>query len=71
MQSTISFVEKEQRSVNVIEEWGISDMPDDPDEVKDQSHENPPNIYGYVPHPLWSGVIEMPDRLYNRVSERI
>ncbi len=45
-------------SVNVIEEWCFSDMLDDPDEVKQQFHENPPNVYGYGHTPLYRDVIE-------------
>ncbi len=46
------------QSVNVIEEWCFSDMLDDPEEVKRQFHENPPNIYGYGHTPLYADVIE-------------
>jgi predicted dehydrogenase len=45
-------------SVNVIEEWSFSDMLDDPDEVKQQFHENPPNVYGYGHTPLYADVID-------------
>ena len=45
-------------SVNVIEEWNFSDMLDDPDEVKKQFHENPPNVYGYGHTPLYRDVIQ-------------
>lgn len=45
-------------SVNIIEEWRFSDMLDDPDEVKAQFHENPPNVYGYGHTPLYRDVIE-------------
>lgn len=45
-------------SVNVIEEWCFSDMLDDPDEVKQQFHENPPNVYGYGHTPLYTDVID-------------
>lgn len=45
-------------SVNIIEEWIFSDMLDDPDEVKRQFNENPPNIYGYGHTPLYADVIE-------------
>lgn len=45
-------------SVNIIEEWRFSDMLDDPDEVKSQFHENPPNVYGYGHTPLYRDVIE-------------
>jgi predicted dehydrogenase len=45
-------------SVNVIEEWSFSDMLDDPEEVKQQFHENPPNVYGYGHTPLYADVID-------------
>lgn len=45
-------------SVNVIEEWFFSDMLDDPEEVKRQFHENPPNVYGYGHTPLYADVID-------------
>lgn len=44
-------------SVNIIEEWNFSDMLDDPDEIKEQFHENPPNVYGYGHTPLYEDVI--------------
>ncbi len=46
------------QSVNVIEEWRFSDMLDNPEEVKHQFHENPPNVYGYGHTPLYADVIE-------------
>lgn len=45
-------------SVNIIEEWNFSDMLDDPDIVKQQFHENPPNVYGYGHTPLYADVID-------------
>lgn len=45
------------QSVNVIEEWHFSDIIDDPEEVKKQFHENPPNVYGYGHTPLYADVI--------------
>lgn len=45
-------------SVNKIEEWRFSDMLDDPEEVKGQFHENPPNVYGYGHTPLYEDVIQ-------------
>lgn len=44
-------------SVNIIEEWNFSDMLDDPEEVKRQYHENPPNVYGYGHTPLYADMI--------------
>ncbi len=46
------------QSVNVIEEWRFSDMLDNPEEVKRQFHENPPNVYGYGHKPLYADVID-------------
>lgn len=45
-------------SVNVIEEWYFSDMLDDPEQVKRQFHENPPNVYGYGHTPLYADVMQ-------------
>ena len=46
------------QSVNIIEEWRFSDMLDEPECVKKEFHENPPNIYGYGHTPLYADVIE-------------
>lgn len=46
------------QSVNVIEEWHFADLLDDPEEIKQQYHENPPNVYGYGHTPLYADVIE-------------
>lgn len=46
------------QSVNVIEEWRFSDMLDNPEEVKQRFHENPPNVYGYGHTPLYADVID-------------
>lgn len=45
-------------SVNIIEEWRFSDMLDNPEEVKRQFNENPPNVYGYGHTPLYADMIE-------------
>lgn len=45
-------------SVNVIEEWLFADKKDDPDAVKAEYHENPPNIYGFGHTPLYADVID-------------
>ena len=45
-------------SVNKIEEWRFSDMLDDPDEVKSQFREDPPNVYGFGHTPLYADVID-------------
>lgn len=52
-------------SVNVIEEWNFSDMLDDPEEVKQQFHENPPNVYGYGHTPLYADVINAIEKNHN------
>lgn len=44
-------------SVNRIEEWSFADMLDDPEEIKRQFHENPPNVYGFGHTPLYEDVI--------------
>lgn len=46
------------QSVNIIEEWRFADMLDDPEEVKQRFHENPPNVYGYGHTPLYADVID-------------
>lgn len=46
------------QSVNVIEEWNFSDMLDDPETIKAQYHEVPPNVYGFGHTPLYKDVIE-------------
>lgn len=45
-------------SVNVIEEWRFADCFDDPDEVKKEFGENPPNVYGFGHTPLYADVID-------------
>lgn len=45
-------------SVNKIEEWRFSDMLDDPEEVKAQFAETPPNVYGFGHTPLYADVID-------------
>lgn len=45
------------QSVNIIEEWRFSDLLDNPDEIKQKFHENPPNVYGYGHTPLYTDVI--------------
>lgn len=46
------------QSVNVIEEWRFADLLDDPDKIKSQYHENPPNVYGYGHTPLYTDIID-------------
>ena len=45
-------------SVNRIEEWNFADMLDDPEIVKKQFAENPPNVYGYGHTPLYENMID-------------
>ncbi len=45
------------KSVNIIEEWLFADRKDNPDEVKMNYRENPPNVYGFGHNPLYSDVI--------------
>ena len=45
-------------SVNVIEEWLFNDLIDDPEEIKSNFHENPPNVYGFGHTPLYADVID-------------
>lgn len=45
-------------SVNVIEEWRFNDWIDDPEKVKAEFHENPPNVYGFGHIPLYADVID-------------
>lgn len=46
------------QSVNIIEEWLFADQLDDPDKVKAQFSENPPNIYGLGHTPLYADMID-------------
>lgn len=46
------------KSVNVIEEWQFADKLDDPEKVKTEHHENPPNVYGFGHTPLYTDVID-------------
>lgn len=45
-------------SVNIIEEWLFSDALDDPEQVKSEHHEDPPNIYGFGHIPLYADMID-------------
>lgn len=45
-------------SDNIIEEWKFADELDDPEQVKKQFSENPPNIYGFGHTPLYADVID-------------
>lgn len=46
------------KSVNIIENWQFADNMDDPKEVKEKYHENPPNVYGFGHNPLYADVID-------------
>ncbi|MFZ7134524.1 MAG: Gfo/Idh/MocA family protein [Eubacteriales bacterium] len=46
------------KSVNLIEEWQFEDNFDNPEEVKEKYHENPPNVYGFGHIPLYADVID-------------
>ncbi len=46
------------KSVNIIEEWMFADQLDNPDEVKEKFHENPPTVYGFGHNPLYADVID-------------
>jgi predicted dehydrogenase len=46
------------KSVNLIEEWNFADDLDNPEEVKENYRENPPNVYGFGHNPLYSDVID-------------
>ena len=46
------------KSVNLIEEWQFADNLDNPEEVKEKYHENPPNVYGFGHNPLYTDVID-------------
>lgn len=45
-------------AVNIIEEWRFSDYLDDPEEVKKECHENPPNVYGFGHTKLYADVVD-------------
>lgn len=45
-------------SDNIIEEWRFADELDDPENVKQQFSENPPNVYGFGHTPLYADVID-------------
>ena len=46
------------KSVNIIEEWAFKDAQEDPEAVKANYHENPPNVYGFGHTPLYADVID-------------
>ena len=46
------------KSVNIIEEWQFADGLDNPELVKMEYQENPPNVYGFGHKPLYADVID-------------
>jgi len=46
------------QSVNIIEEWLFADQADNPEAVKAEYGENPPNIYGFGHKPLYADMID-------------
>lgn len=46
------------KSVNLIEEWRFADGQDDPEDVKREFGENPPNVYGFGHTPLYTDMAE-------------
>jgi predicted dehydrogenase len=46
------------KSVNIIEEWRFGDGLDNPDDIKLQYAENPPNVYGFGHTPLYKDVTD-------------
>lgn len=44
-------------AVNIIEEWRFSDYIDDPEIVKKEHHEMPPNVYGYGHTKLYKDMV--------------
>lgn len=46
------------KSVNIIEEWLFADKLDDPEQVKEEYHENPPTVYGFGHNPLYADVVD-------------
>lgn len=45
-------------AVNIIEEWRFSDHMDDPEMIKKECHENPPNVYGFGHSKLYKDMID-------------
>jgi len=45
-------------AVNIIEEWRFSDYLDEPEAIKKECHENPPNVYGFGHSKLYKDVID-------------
>lgn len=51
-------VKAEGKSVNIIAEWCFADHSQKDELVKQECHENPPNVYGYGHKPLYEDVIK-------------
>ena len=45
-------------AVNIIEEWRFSDYLEDPEKVKEECQEAPPNVYGFGHTKLYKDMIE-------------
>lgn len=45
-------------AVNIIEEWRFSDYLDDERIIKQECHENPPNVYGFGHSKLYADVVD-------------
>ena len=45
------------KSVNIIEEWAFADGADDPEHVRREFSDNPPNVYGFGHTPLYADVV--------------
>lgn len=45
-------------SVNTIEEWNIADESIHPEDIKKQTYENPPNVYGFGHNALYKDVCD-------------
>lgn len=45
-------------AVNIIEEWRFADYLDEPEAIKKECHENPPNVYGFGHSKLYKDVID-------------
>ncbi|NMA65472.1 MAG: Gfo/Idh/MocA family oxidoreductase [Clostridiaceae bacterium] len=46
------------KSTNIIEEWAFADGLDNPDAVKAEYRESPPNVYGFGHIPLYRDVVQ-------------
>jgi predicted dehydrogenase len=46
------------KSVNIIEEWCLTDELDEPNQIKEKYQEDPPSVYGFGHKPLYTDVID-------------